>query len=75
MTTPDKTDDTRKFESEIQEARDLVAFVKENRDKVALHKFIGLAARAYIDGMRTALECELRSLGRSTILKCRAIRK
>lgn len=49
--------DKKNNEREIEADREFAAFVKESRRNVALHNYIGVAAKSYIDGMKAALRC------------------
>ncbi len=55
MITQEQTQEARKIEAELQEARDFTTVLKE---KSALHKFLSIATKAYLDGMQAALKCQ-----------------
>ena len=52
----DKKTEERKYSDDPP--RELAAFLKESRRKSALHNFLGIAAKSYIDGMQAAIKCQ-----------------
>ena len=49
--------DKKKIEAADTE-KTFADFIKDSRKKAALHEYLAIAAKAYIDGLHTALRCQ-----------------